>query len=395
MTHPRPFGPTAQLQRLLHGFVLDPAWADSLLTVEMVLDLATELMAEGAEAVVFPPLVVLWMFLTQVLSDDQSCQAAVERLIAWRARHGLPACSSATGGYCRARRRLPEALLHRLVQQTGGRLQDQADPRGSFHGRAVKIIDGTTVSMPDTPENQAAYPQHGRQAPGLGFPLARMVVVLSLATGAILDAAIGPYQGQETGELALLRQLHDRFEHGDIALADRGFGSFLEIALLERRGVDVVMRPHQRRQPELAEARRLGVDDYLINWSKPVRPAWMDQATYATMPEQLSVRWVKVQVSQPGFRPEDFWGVTTLRDSQAFRREEIAELYRARWHAEVCQTDCNPRYRLYPSDRSAHSGRGGAAEPGPMVPGAPTRHPRATAMQRDSERPAPPRPQAA
>jgi hypothetical protein len=335
MTHPSPCGPTAQLQRLLQSFLLDPTFADSLLTVAMVLDLATELMADWAEAVVFTPLVVTWMFLTQVLHDDQSCQAAVERLIAWRARQGLPGCSSATGGYCRARQRLPEEFFHRLVQQTGDRLQAQSPPAWSFHGRAVKILDGTTVSMPDTPANQAAYPQHGRQAPGLGFPLARMVVVLSLATGAVLDAAIGPYQGKETGELALLRQLHERLTPGDIALADRGFGSYLEIALLGRRCVDVVMRPHQKRRPDLAGAQRLGSDDYLITWSKPVRPAWMDPAIYATMPEQLTVRWVKVQVTQPGFRPEDFWVVTTLRDRRAFRREEIAGLYRARWHAEL------------------------------------------------------------
>src|SRR5262245_15890779 len=173
----------------------------------------------------FSPLVTLWVFLSQVLDPDHSCRAAVARFLAWRAARGLAPCSADTGAYCKARGRLPEGVFARLTRGTGRQLQDQAPLEWSWEGRTVKVVDGSTVSMPDTPANQEAYPQSRAQQPGVGFPVARLVVVFSLAVGTVLDAALGPYRGKQTGETALFHTLPDTVQAGDILLADRYYGS--------------------------------------------------------------------------------------------------------------------------------------------------------------------------
>src|SRR5262249_54851901 len=147
----------------------------------------------------FSPLVTLWAFLSQVLDPDHSCRAAVARLLAWRAARGLAPCSADTGAYCKARRRLPEAVLARLTRATGRQPQDQAPGHWRRNGRTVKVVDGTTVSMPDTADNQKEFPQSRAQKPGVGFPIARLVVLFSLAVGTALDAALGRYRGKQTG----------------------------------------------------------------------------------------------------------------------------------------------------------------------------------------------------
>src|SRR5262249_4748083 len=126
---------------------------------------------------VFSPLVTLALFLGQVLSDDHSCRAVVARLLAWRAARGLPKCSPDTGGYCRARQGLPDSLLPRLVGESADRHETHQVRDWLFHGRRVIIVDGSTVSMPDTPANQRMYPQHSNQKRGCGFPIARIVVL--------------------------------------------------------------------------------------------------------------------------------------------------------------------------------------------------------------------------
>lgn len=184
-------------------------------------------------------------------------------------------------------------------------------------------------------ENQRAYPQPGGQRPGCGFPVARIVVVLSLATGAVLEAAIGRSKGKQTGENALFRGLHGCLERGDIVLADRYYCSYFEIAALAGRGVDVVMRLHQRRHADFRRGRRLGREDHLVEWHTPARPSWMDEATYAALPAVLTIREVRVRVTRPGFRTKSLVVVTTLLDAQTVTRAELAGLYRARWHAEL------------------------------------------------------------
>jgi hypothetical protein len=283
----------------------------------------------------YTPLLTLWAFLTQVSSADDSCRATVARVLAWRVAQGLPPCTPATDPYCKARKRLPETLLSRLTRETGRTLQDQAPANWRWHGRHVKLADGTTVSMPDTEANQQAYPQNPTQQPGLGFPIARLVVVFSLMCGAVLDAAIGPYQGKETGENSLLRTLTDAFAPGDVLLADRYFGGWFDIALRQQQGIDVVVRLHQLRHADFRRGVRLGPGDHIVSWPKPPRPTWMDEATYAQFPAALVVREVAVRVEQEGFRTRSLVVVTTLLDASTYSAAELGSLYRLRWQAEL------------------------------------------------------------
>jgi hypothetical protein len=283
----------------------------------------------------FSPLVTLWLFLSQVLDPDGSCRAAVARFLAWRAARKLPPCSADTSAYCKARARLPEGVLAYLTRQTGRQVQDDAPPQWRWEGRTIKVVDGSTVSMPDTDENQAAYPQSPSQQPGLGFPIARLVVLFSLAVGTVLDAALGRYQGKGTGETALFRTLHENLQKGDILLADRYYGSYWELAGVRQRGADLLTRLHQRRRADFRTGRRLGREDHVVCWDKPERPSWMDEASYAALPKALEVREVRVRVGQPGFRTRVFVAVTTLVDEEVFPGADIAVLYRVRWLAEL------------------------------------------------------------
>src|SRR3954447_11059826 len=157
---------------------------------------------------VFGPVTTLWGFLSQVLSDDHSCRDAVARIIAHRAANGLETCSPNTASYCNARSRLPTGVLRTLGRQTAAELQAAAAEDWKWNGRSVFVADGSYLSLPDTPENRASYPQPVVQRPGIGFPMARVAVLLSLATGACHDLAIAPYAGKGTGETTLLRQMY-------------------------------------------------------------------------------------------------------------------------------------------------------------------------------------------
>ena len=291
---------------------------------------------QGEDDVYSPP-VTLWAFLSQVLfkEEQRSCTAAVARVVVLLVALGRKPCSSNTGAYCRARAKLPERAIERLARDVAFGCEQRVPRHWLWHGRHVELADGTTFSMPDTLENQAAYPQNPAQKEGLGFPIARMVVLLSLATAMLTGMAMGPYQGKETGELALLRELLDQFQEGDILLADRLYCTYFMIALLLELGVDFVVRLHQRRTADFRRGKRLGKGDHLVTWTRPVRPDWMDQATYDRMPESIEVREVFVHVDQPGFRTESLVVVSSLTNSKEYPQEDLAELYRRRWLAEL------------------------------------------------------------
>jgi putative transposase len=285
---------------------------------------------------VYTPWITLSLFLSQILSDDHSCDDAVDRFQKYRYDQGLPSVSPETTSYCEARQRLPEELVRDLVRRTGQSIQESARLSWLFHGRAVKIVDGSTVTMPDTPENQAAYPQLKTQAPGLGFPIARILVVFSLAVGTVLEAAIGPYQGKQTSELALLRLVIGQFQGGDIVLADRFFGSYWVIAALQARGVDVVVRLHQARKADFRRGRRLGREDHLVTWTRPAHvPPWMSRDEYRAMPARITVRELRVRVKDKTKRVRNLVIVTTLVDSKIYKSAELEGLFRQRWHAEL------------------------------------------------------------
>ena len=203
----------------------------NLLTSPELLQTTEALLPEHRERL-YPPTVTLSMFMRQVLEADGSCQKAVNGWAAQRAADGLSACSVRTGGYCRARQRLPLEMVRALTRQTGRLLSQKALTQWLWRSRAVKLVDGTGLSMPDTLENQAAYPQPSTQAAGVGFPLARLVRVICLATGAALDTALGPHQGKGSGELGLVRRLLEGFKPGDVMLADALYCNYFLIAAL-------------------------------------------------------------------------------------------------------------------------------------------------------------------
>jgi len=303
---------------------------------------STALVAEVLTAIggiwydrVYTPLVTLWVFLGQVLNPDPSCRAAVARLNAHRAARGQRPCSARTGAYCQARRRLPERLVADLARRTGRALDAGSDPRWLWKGRRVYVYDGSHASMPDTPENQAEYPQPDTQKPGLGFPLARLAAVFSLATGAVLDLAIGRYAGKGQSELGMLRTLWDIFRPGDVVLADRLMCAWTEMVMLKLRGVDSVCRLTCHRTADFRRGRRLGAGDHVVEWPKPNKPRSIDRAAYAALPGSLTVRETRVRVEQPGFRTRALVVVTTLLDAGAVTADELGRLYRERWNAEL------------------------------------------------------------
>jgi hypothetical protein len=284
---------------------------------------------------IYTPFVTLCTFLSQVLDPDHSCRAAVARVLVWLAIHDRRPCSEQTGTYCDARARLPLGVVQYLVRRTGDEVEAGAAPRWLWKGRRVLLVDGTTASMPDTPRNQAAFPRPNSQAAGIGFPVVRMVAIIALATGVVLDLATGPYAGKETGETALLRELWDRLEPGGIVLGDRVFASFFGILGLSERGLDGLFRMHQRRKYDFRRGRRLGVEDHVVSWTKPDRPDWMDEVTYRLLPGELRVRELRFKVARPGFRVDELVLVTTMVDAGSYSKEELADLFLARWNIEL------------------------------------------------------------
>jgi len=275
---------------------------------------------------VYPPLTTLGLFLGQALSADGACQDAVARHLSERTARGEGSVSLSTGPYCKARQRLGLGLITRLGLSVGEELEQASARSWLWRGRAVKLLDGTTVSMPDTAANQAVYPQSGGQKPGLGFPLTMLVALISLSSGAVLRWALGPCRGKHTGEQALFRTLIPQLNAGDVVLVDRYHCNYFTVALLRERGVDVLTRQHQRRVTDFRYGKRLGRYDRLVQWPRPARPAWMDADTYARMPHSLSVRQTEV-----GGRIL----VTTLTDADEFSTRELDCLYSRRWQVEV------------------------------------------------------------
>lgn len=274
----------------------------------------------------YSPLTTLVLFIEQVLGADHSCQGAVAQGLSARVALGQAPCSLNTGPYCKARQRLSVGLVERLAREVGARLLSAQPAPWLWRGRNVKLVDGTTVSMPDTQSNQKVFPQPKGQKPGLGFPLARLVGIVSLSCGAVLEWAIGPCEGKKTGETAMLWGLMDKLCPGDVVIADRYFAGYFGIARLSRQGVDILIRQHQRRHTDFRRGRRLGKRDHIVTWARPQRPSWMDQATYATMPESMIVRELRVA---------DLTLVTTLLDAGEVGKQELVELYGQRWQIEL------------------------------------------------------------
>lgn len=269
-------------------------------------------------------------FLYQGLKPDTACREIVRQVQALLALHDRGRADENTSAYCQARKRLP---LDRLSRVRVGVAAAGHKMAGRWHGLRPKVIDGTTVSAPDTRKNQRAYPQSRSQKPGCGFPLIRLVGVFSLSTGVLLDYVKG---NKHPHELRLLWKLLDQFKPGDLAVADRGFCSYVLLALLLRLGVASLFRLHQRRPADLRQGQRLGKNDRLFTWLKPPqKPRWLPQSWWKKIPAQLTVRIIRFQLSGPGYRPESVTLVTTLLDAQKYPAPNIAQLYARRWKIEL------------------------------------------------------------
>jgi putative transposase len=284
---------------------------------------------------VFTPALTLWAWLSQVVDPAKSCTAAVLRVSALLLALGRGPCSEDTAAYCRARAKLPAMVLRQLALQVGRRLEEAVPKDWLWQQRPTQLVDGTTVTLADTPENQKAFPQPTSQKPGLGFPMIRMVVLLSLATATIMGMAYGPCQGKETGETALLRQLLDDVADGTVLVADRYYCSYWLVAMALDGKLDVVFRLHQRRGYDFRTGDRLGRNDHVAIWCRPERPDWMNPATYEAIPKYLRVREIRYTVTTPGFRTRELIVATTLLDATDYPIEVLADLYHQRWHVEL------------------------------------------------------------
>jgi hypothetical protein len=269
------------------------------------------------------------------MSPDHSCRDAVAQLIAWLLACGRRVCSAETGAFCTARDRVPEEASRQLMRDTGHQVDRDAPSHWRWHNHRVLNVDGSTATMADTPANQAEYPQQRAQKRGCGYPILRFVVIFSLATGTVMETALGKYKGKLTGENSLFRTLHHILQDGDVVLADRYFSGWFDIALLQQGGVHCVIRKHQLRSTDFRTGKRLGRHDHLVRWKKPQRPSWMSTKQYLELPNELILREVRVLVPQKGFRTKEVIVVTTLLDPQKYSTQELAKLYRRRWQAEL------------------------------------------------------------
>lgn len=275
---------------------------------------------------IYPPLTTVRLFLEQVLGADHSCQDAVARGLSSRVAQGLSESSLDTGAYCKARKRLSSELLPALSRSLSQRLC-QAQPNAwRWRGRDIKLVDGTTVFMPDTAKNQASYPQSSQQKAGLGFPIMRIVAIISLGCGAVLDWVSGACEGKLSGETAMLRQLDTVLNPGDILLMDRYYAGYFTLARVLARGVDFVSRQHQKRHTDFRRGQRLGKGDHVVQWSRPARPKWMAPEEYEKVPSSLQVREARVG---------EWILITSLKDAKAVSRQQLNELYCWRWHIEL------------------------------------------------------------
>ncbi|NQU75093.1 MAG: IS4 family transposase, partial [Planctomycetes bacterium] len=281
----------------------------------------------------YPMSVTFWAFLSQVMSPGSSCREVVRKVQAWHATRRLPIPGTSTGAYCQARSRLPLQSLRDIQSHTATELQRGVRSDQLWLGRHVKVVDGTGVSMPDTPDNQKVWPQHSNQTKGCGFPIAKLVGCFCLSSGALLDLEEG---NQHIHESLLFRKQYGLFNEGDVALTDRGFCSFGSIAELLSRGVDTVMRIHHARPTDFRKGKRLGPKDRLVVWTKPpCRPKGFTKSQWKALPQSLTLRMLHIQIDVPGFRTESIVLVTTLTDPTAYPVEELAKLYLRRWSVEL------------------------------------------------------------
>jgi hypothetical protein len=276
-------------------------------------------------------------FLWQMLTPRTACREVVRQVQALACLQGKGAVDDNASAYIQARQRLPQECLERVLAATAQAAERRAAISPRLQGRPVKVVDGSSVQLPDTAANQKEYPQPSGQKPGCGFPVMKLAVLFSLASGALLDVVMGNLHSHD---LRLLRQLWECLKAGDILLGDRAYGDYVTLAGLPRQGVDVVARLHQRRKVDFRKARRLGHDDGVFVWRKgDQQSSILTPAEWAALPDEIQVRIVRFAAACRGFRSQRITLVTTLLDAEKYPAAELIALYARRWRLELCLRD--------------------------------------------------------
>lgn len=277
-----------------------------------------------------------WAFLSQVLTPQTPCREVVRRVQSYCSQHKLPLPDDSDSAYCQARSKLCGKRLNGIHKRVSEQLLNRTHSGWLWHGRRVRVVDGTGIRLPDTAANQKAFPQPSEQRPGCGFPVMQVVACFCLHTGALLHWVSSRLHEHES---PLLRRLLPLLEADEVLLTDRGFASYSNLALCQQHGIDAVMRLHQARKVDLRKGKRLGRNDRLVAWKCPKRTPHWSAEEWDALPEMLTVRIVRVQINVPGFRVQSLWLVTTLLDPVRYDQAALAELYLRRWHAELFLRD--------------------------------------------------------
>jgi len=283
---------------------------------------------------VFCPLVTLWGWLSQSLSQDKSLNEAVSRILVNRVATGLPACAATSSSYSEARTRFPEAVMTRMAREIGRKVHDSGCGSWNWNGRQVFLADGTGFTMPDTAENQLEFPQSNKSPKGLGFPIMRAVALISLSTGAVIDMAFGKYKGKGTGELSLLANVSGNLSSGDVLVADRYYPTYATVAALKDKGVDLVSVSHHARAVDFTQGHALGPKDHIVAWPKPQHRQYLDAETQRELPDTILVREFVIEIDGRDGGKLEAVIVTTITDP-TIPQKEISDLYWRRWNCEL------------------------------------------------------------
>ncbi len=276
-------------------------------------------------------------FLWQMLKPGTACREVVRQVQALFRLHDQGPVDEGDSAYVQARQRLPRERLEKALLATAQAADRRAGPGGQLQGRPVIAVDGSTTQLADTAPNQERYPQPSTQERGCGFPVMKLAVLFSLASGAVLRVLTGSLRQHD---LRLLRGLWDQLKRGDILLGDRAYGEYTTLAGLPRQGIDVVARLHQRRQVDFRKARRLGKNDGLFTWTKGYQQSEILSAhDWALLPDPITVRIIRFTTSIRGFRSRRITLVTTLLDPQLYPAADLIGLYARRWRLELCLRD--------------------------------------------------------
>jgi hypothetical protein len=276
--------------------------------------------------------VTFWAFLFQVLSPMTSCLEVVRKVQSCCSLLGLALPSPSTGAYCDARKRIKYDDLLSIHKAVSDSIQSSAPSEYLWKGMDVKVVDGTGIAIPDTMENQEAFPQPSMQKAGCGFPVVTLVACFSLASGALLRWVESTLKSHES---RVFKRMLEFFGEGDLVLTDRGYCSYSNIVMVLRKQADVFMRVHQRRKCDYRKGERLGKHDRLVIWKRPVKVTGMSKAEVRELPETLKLRIVRVFVEVKGFRTRKLDIVTTLLEPVTYSSEDLAGLYYRRWSVEL------------------------------------------------------------